>query len=106
MLANYNVYPLITEAQPHLNEDETAVESTPKFRNGEWHQTWTVRKLTKKEIREKIKDIEKTLSEGNVADSESAATFLADKELQEQRYNMCKSCDSFTALKSVVVLCR
>jgi hypothetical protein len=46
LLANYNVYPLITEAAPDINEDETAEESTPEFRDGEWHQTWRVKKLT------------------------------------------------------------
>jgi hypothetical protein len=50
LIANYSVYPLITEAAPDTNEDETVEESTPEFRNGEWHQTWRVRKLTQKEI--------------------------------------------------------
>jgi hypothetical protein len=35
MLANYNVYPLVTTPRPSLNEDETAEEGVPEFKDGE-----------------------------------------------------------------------
>lgn len=100
LLAKYNVYPLITEAMPDLNEDETVVESTPKFQDGEWHQTWTIRKLTKKELRNKIKGTGKSLTQISVSSATDVEPneFLANKELQEKRYNICKSCESFTVL--------
>ena len=100
LLANYNVYPLITEAQPNINEDETAEESTPEFRQGEWHQTWRIRKLTEAEIQEIIESRESSLAADNIDDNETVTGFIASKELQEQRYEICKSCDSFTALKT------
>jgi hypothetical protein len=53
LLTKYSVYPLIIEIPPNLGEDEVAEESTPEFRGGEWHQNWTVRKLTEQEV-EKI----------------------------------------------------
>jgi hypothetical protein len=98
LLAQYNVYPLITEALPELQEDEAASESTPEFRDGEWHQTWTVRKLTEQEINEMV-----ALRAG--ADSftdtpENLTEFIASKDLQQQRYEICKTCDSFTMLKT------
>lgn len=68
MLANYNVYPLITTPMPDFNSDETAVESTPEFREDEWHQTWTVRKLTQKEkekIQKQIEDTEKSRTQSS-----------------------------------------
>lgn len=100
LLAAYNVYPLITEAQPQLNEDETAEESTPEFRQGEWHQTWKTRKLSEEEIQEIVKSRESFLDLSNVNITEETISFLATKELQEQRYEICKNCDAFTALKT------
>lgn len=49
LLANYNVYPLITEPAPQVAPDETAEEGMPEFRDGEWHQTWATRQLTEQE---------------------------------------------------------
>jgi hypothetical protein len=107
LLAQYNVYPLITEPVPQLTEDETVEESTPEFRDGEWHQTWQVRKLTKDEISEIIESRTPIFSDANAdgianADgmNEGVGRFIATVELQEQRYEICKTCDSFTALKT------
>jgi hypothetical protein len=100
LLANYNVYPLITEAQPGVNEDETVEESAPEFRQGEWHQAWRVRKLTDAEIQEIIKSGERFLAVDNVDSNETVTGFIASVELQKHRYEICKSCDSFTALKT------
>ncbi len=98
LLANYSVYPLITEATLDTKEDETVEESTPEFRNGEWHQTWRVRKLTQKEI-DMI--VESRQTDFNISTIDDNTTdFFATTELQEQRYEICKSCDSFTALKT------
>jgi hypothetical protein len=59
LLANYGVYPLVTEPIPNLLEDETAEEGIPEFIYGEWHQTWTVRKLTEEEF-QKIVEVRET----------------------------------------------
>jgi hypothetical protein len=98
MLAQYNVYPLITEALPELQEDETVSESTPEFRHGEWHQTWTVRKLTEQEINEMVEL--RADDDSSTTTPENSSEFIASKELQQQRYEICKTCDSFTMLKT------
>lgn len=58
MLANYNVYPLITEPKPYCSEEQIADESTPEFRENEWHQTWIVRDLTEEERQNQIENTE------------------------------------------------
>lgn len=100
LLAQYDVYPLITESMPQLNEDETVEESTPEFKQGEWHQTWKTRKLSEEEIQEIIESRESFLDLANVDIAEETTGFLATKELQEQRYEICKGCDSLTVLKT------
>ena len=95
LLANYNVYPVVTTPQPILNEDETAEEGTPEFKDNEWHQTWVVRKLSIDEIQEII-DRRQYVS----ADIATGNSFLAASEVQEARYDICKSCTSFTLLKT------
>lgn len=99
LLKNYNVFPLITEPSPPLKEDITVEESTPEFRQGEWHQTWAVRKLTKQEMARKIQDVARPLSQATTNNPTHLVTNLAKRDLQEQRYNICKTCDSFTSLK-------
>lgn len=99
LLANYNVYSLITESLPYLAEDEIAEESMPEFKQGEWHQTWKIRKLTELEIQEIIKNRE-ILLENTIGTNEKSVNFLANKELQEQRYEICKGCEAFTMLKT------
>jgi hypothetical protein len=91
LLSTYNVYPLITEALPNINEDEIAEESTPEFRDGEWHQTWAIRKLTDEEIKEIVSAYNEIPYENS---------FFTSKDMQEKRYEICKSCDSFTVLKT------
>lgn len=100
LLANYNVYPLITEAQPQFNEDETVEESTPEFKQGEWHQTWKIRKLSAAEIQEIVESRTSTVALDSIDTENEAAGFFASEELQEQRYETCKGCDAFTALKT------
>lgn len=100
LLAAYNVYPLITEPMPILGEDEAAQEGVPEFRDGEWHQTWSIRKLTEQEIQETIKNRESFLEIASVNGVEEFSSYLASQELQESRYEICKSCDSLTILKT------
>ena len=99
LLANYSVYPLITEPLPQLAEDETAEEGVPEFAQGEWHQTWTVRKLTEEEITEIIDSRTPTVTE---VEGVTAAdnSFFATANVQTERYEICKQCPSFTALKT------
>lgn len=51
LLANYNVYPLITTLLPSYNDDTIVVigEGIPVFKNGEWYQTWITRPMTEEE---------------------------------------------------------
>jgi hypothetical protein len=100
LLSNYNVYPLVTTPQPSLNEDETVEESIPEFKDNEWHQTWVIRKMSDIEIQEII-DAKIDISESDSAvETNTGISFLASSEIQETRYNLCKSCSSFTALKT------
>ena len=100
LLANYSVYPLITEATLDTKEDETVEESTPEFRNGEWHQTWRVRKLTQKEIDMIVESRQTDFNISTTDSDDNTTNFFATTELQEERYEICKNCDSFTALKT------
>lgn len=94
LLKQYNVFPLITEAQPHHEEDETVEEGTPMFKNMEWHQTWNVRKLTQEEVQEVID----TVVLESVAEED--VSLFASTELQQSRLDICKACDSFTEFKT------
>lgn len=107
LLANYDVYPLITEAKPQLAEDETAEEGIPEFIQGEWHQTWIVRKLLEAEIQEIIdSDTAESMGSTRSPDAvvsptiEKSMGIFANTELQEQRYSTCQTCSSFTFLKT------
>ena len=97
LLLNYNVYPLITTPQPEFNDDETAEESTPELINGEWHQTWSIRKLFKEEIDKIIDDFDLHLDTDEIDADE---TIFAEDSLQQHRYETCKNCSSFTILET------
>jgi hypothetical protein len=99
LLATYNVYPLITEAPPHVNEDEALEESTPEFTHGEWHQTWRVRKLSATEIQEIIDSKEIYM---NTEIDDISKGLVVDKEQKERRSNLCKSCDYLTSSQTCV----
>lgn len=103
LLANYLVYPLVTTAQPTLKENEAAEEGIPEYKDGEWFQTWVIRELTADEIQQIItnRTTEVELAVQNSVDLEGAGvSFLADSETQTNRYDICKSCPSFTILKT------
>jgi hypothetical protein len=100
LLAAFDVYPLITEAKPIVNQDETVEESIPNFRDGEWHQTWLVRKLTGEEIEEIIEMSVKPSDDTSTENDQDGKYFFATKELQEQRYTICNNCPAFTRLKT------
>lgn len=94
LLANYNVYPLVTTPQPSLDEDEAAEEGIPEFKDNEWQQTWVIRKLTTDEIQEIIDSRQSIVSDA------IGESFFADNEVQQTRYDICNSCASFTSLKT------
>lgn len=99
LLANYNVYPLITTPQPALNEDEIAEEATAEFKDGEWQQMWVVRALSEAEIQAIIDSRSTDLiatDDTNIVNS----AFFASSTLQTQRYDICKECPMFTLLKT------
>lgn len=97
LLKVYNVYPLITTPQPKHADDEVAEESLPEFKDGEWNQSWTVRKLSPKEIESIISatPVSSVESEGD-----SSNPIFADKETVDNRYEICQTCPSFTILKT------
>lgn len=99
LLATYSVYPLITEPLPQLAEDEIAEEGVPEFAQGEWHQTWTVRKLTEEEITEVVNSRSFPLLATEGVDIASNS-FIAAADVQTDRYEICKQCTAFTALKT------
>ena len=92
LLANYDVYPLITTPMP----DEVMVisEGTPEFKDNEWYQTWITRPYTAKEIAQKqqIQGVE-TLFQ------------TAAPELSKKRYDICKECDRFISLTTTCKEC-
>lgn len=94
LLAQYNVYHLVTTNPPILEETQTAEEGTPDFHDGEWYQTWTARDLTEEEIDEMI-----TLRTPIPADPETALRFFASEEIIAQRSELCNNCPSYNRLK-------
>lgn len=93
LLAAYDVYPLVTTPQPLLREDEVAEEGTPEFKDGEWHQTWSVRTLSEVEIQQII-------DSRQMPETPLTSAYLADSQAQEARYDICKDCTAFTILKT------
>jgi hypothetical protein len=98
LLANYDVYPLITTAQPTTSDGMIAVEGTPEFKKGEWYQTWNVRELTEEEI-QKIIETSKADEPISTTLTNTGNQFFANLEIQQTRHNICNSCPSLTALK-------
>jgi hypothetical protein len=94
LLAQYNVYPLITTNPPILEETQAAEEGVPSFYNGEWYQTWTTRDLTEEEIDEMI-----VVRTPIPADPEIALAFFASEETVAQRSELCNTCPSYSRLK-------
>ena len=94
LLSKYNVYPLITTEPPI---GDVVEEGIPVFKDNEWIQTWTVRKLTPNQIKSIIDNskIENTPVE--------STTVLEDIKMQKLRYRICKMCDAFTGLKTCKV---
>jgi hypothetical protein len=100
LLANYKVYPLVTTPQPVLTEDEAAEEGMPEFKDGEWHQTWGIRKLSAVEIQEIINAKVGAFQTDYALENNAESSFVADSQTQEARYDICEDCTSFTALKT------
>jgi hypothetical protein len=104
LLADYNVYPLVTTPTPKIREDQAVEEDLPQLKDGEWYQTWKIRSLTEQEIDDAIKSKTLNYVEVENIDNESSIisshSMLADTETQIYRYQICKSCPSFTILKT------
>ena len=102
LLSRYNVFPLITTDKPDTNEDSIAEEGTPVKIEKRWYQSWDIRKLTEEEIAIKIEVQEQQIYDTSNEEllNTDGSMFFANKILQEERYNICKSCPSFTLLKT------
>lgn len=98
LLANYNVFPLVTTDKPNTNEDSIPEEGTPNKIGDKWYQTWNIRKLTQEEIQSIIEENEASYNNSQELDED--VPFLANSEIQEQRYEICKSCTHLTILKT------
>jgi hypothetical protein len=94
LLAQYNVYQLVTTNPPILSETQIAEESEPKFYDGEWYQTWNIRELVLQEIDEII-----AVRTPIPADPETAQQFFASEETVTQRSEICSNCPSYSVLK-------
>ena len=104
LLAQYNIYPLITTDPPQVNEDSIAEEGLPELKDGRWYQTWNIRKLSQQEIQEMMYERNKSYEDMRLSESqempEGASSFFADSETQKNRYEICQGCPSFTLLKT------
>jgi hypothetical protein len=98
LIKEFNVYPLVTTQSPELQDDETAEEGIPVLKDNEWTQTWNIRKLTQEEVSDIIQSSLIYVEEIET-DTELSA-FFVDTEVREARYDICKACTSFTALKT------
>lgn len=94
ILADYNVFPLITTNPPVVEDTQICVEGLPSFINSEWHQTWNIRDRTEEEI-DAVISAQTTIP----ADPEIALEFFASDELVTQRSEICSSCPSYSQLK-------
>jgi hypothetical protein len=97
LLAQYSVYPLITEAKPITLESETVEESIPEFKDGEWHQIWLVRKLTSVEIDNLIDNATTDYLEMPFG-LENDLTHTTPP-MQTERITICSGCEYFSSLK-------
>ena len=93
LLLNYNVYPLITTAQP---DGDVLTEGVPVLVGHEWHQTWTSRSFTEEELLQKQKEL---------AEQEIPAQWFADSEVSKARFTICQSCDNFNSLTTLCKEC-
>jgi hypothetical protein len=96
LLANYNVYPLITTPAPLETDDTVASEGVPEFKDNEWHQTWVTRTLTEEELLAQLESQKQI---------EIPVNFLVDSETSTSRYNTCKACERYNSLTSICKEC-
>lgn len=90
LLANYNVYPLITTQQPM---GDVVEEDLPEFKEGEWYQTWKIRDFSTEELLEKKAEMEISIQQR----LEDETTFFVATEISQERYSICQSCDRFNS---------
>lgn len=100
LLEQYNIYPLVTTNPPILEETHVAEEGIPKFQDGEWHQTWYARELSRSEIDELI-----AVRTPIPADPEMAQQFFASEETVTDRFRLCSNCPSYNLL-TICAECR
>jgi len=98
LIKEFNVYPLITTQTPKVKENETAEEGTPVLKDSEWTQTWNIRKLTQKEVANLIEN--SLIDVKEIETGTELSAFFVDANVRKTRYDICKVCTSFTALKT------
>jgi hypothetical protein len=100
LLMIYKVFPLVTTSVPDLQDNEMFEEAPPKFINGEWYQQWDVKKLSEDEVNSIVagNSVNYTINDRPCIRVDKL--FLADKQLQENRLNICFTCPSLSLLKT------
>jgi hypothetical protein len=91
LLANYDVYPLITTTKP---DGDVVTEGIPELIGKEWNQTWISRPFTEEEKLQNQKELKEQESKLFVANA-----------VAEERYNICQSCDNFNKLTTLCKEC-
>jgi hypothetical protein len=100
LLDDYNICYLITTNQPDICDGMVAVEGVPEFKDNEWHQTWDIKERTEEEIQQLIDNAVTIVADDlNNYPKETNMIFHPTVETQEQRYEICWTCPSFTSLK-------
>jgi hypothetical protein len=91
LLANYDVYPLITTAKP---DGDVVTEGIPELIGKEWNQTWIIRPFTEEEKLQNEKELK-----------EQESNLFAVDEVANKRYSICQSCDKFVKLTTQCTEC-
>ena len=91
LLANYDVYPLITTPAPN---GDVVTEGIPELVGKEWHQTWNVRLYTSEENLQNKKEL-----------MEREPRLFASDAVAKERYSICQSCNNFNKLTTLCKEC-
>ena len=100
LLANYNVYPLITTQAPVDTDETISTEGVPEFKDNEWYQTWVTRSLTEEEM---LAQLEAQLEAQKQI--EIPVNFVVDSDTSTSRHDTCKACERYSSITSICKEC-